>query len=99
MSDLSAEDAKLVTLAKAARARASAAEGAAVRDGDGRSYTGVTVAQPSFAVTALQLAVANALAAGASTLEASVVVTRGSKVDEAAVTDVAPGAPVLLFAP
>ena len=32
---LSAEDAKLVTLARAARARINAIEGAAVRDGDG----------------------------------------------------------------
>ena len=33
---LDAEDAKLVTLARGARARAGAAEGAAVRDDDGR---------------------------------------------------------------
>ena len=38
--ELSAEDAKLVTLARAARARAGAVEGAAVRDGDGRTYAG-----------------------------------------------------------
>jgi hypothetical protein len=34
----SAEDAKLVTLARATRARARADEGAAVRDLDGRTY-------------------------------------------------------------
>jgi cytidine deaminase len=98
-AELSAEDAKLVTLAKSARARVGAAEGAAVRDGDGRSYTGVTVAQPSFVVTALQLAVANAIAAGASTLEAAVVITRESEVDEVTVTDLTPAAPVMVFAP
>ncbi|WP_117210649.1 cytidine deaminase [Allorhizocola rhizosphaerae] len=99
MSDLSAEDAKLVTLAKSARARVGAAEGAAVRDGDGRSYTGVTVARPTFVITALQLAVANAIAAGATMLEAAVVVTEESKVDETPVSDLTPDAPVLVVVP
>jgi hypothetical protein len=98
MSDLSAEDEKLVTLAKSARARVGAAEGAAVRDGDGRSYTGVTVRQPSFEISALQLAVASALAAGASTLEAGVVVTASPQVDEAAARDVTATAPIHLIA-
>ncbi|GIH03144.1 hypothetical protein Rhe02_12110 [Rhizocola hellebori] len=98
MSELSAEDEKLVTLAKSARARVGAVEGAAVRDEDGRSYTGVTVRQPSFEVTALQLAVASALAAGASTLEAAVVVTAEAKVDETPVRDVAATAPIHLIA-
>lgn len=99
MSDLSPEDAKLVTLAKSARARAGAQEGAAVRDGDGRSYTGVTVARPSFRVTALELAVANAVAAGASTLEAAVVVTASPDADPAPVRDLTPEAPVLVVTP
>jgi cytidine deaminase len=99
MSELSQEDTKLVTLAKSARARVAAKEGAAVRDGDGRSYTGVTVSQRSFTVSALQLAVANAIAAGASTLEAAVVVTESSDVDSAAVSDLTPEAPVLRAAP
>ena len=98
MSDLSAEDAKLVTLAKSARARVGAAEGAAVRDGDGRSYTGVTISRPSYTITALQLAVANAVAAGASTLEAAVVITAAVAVDQAPVTDLTPAAPVLVVA-
>ena len=71
---LSAEDAKLVTLARAARSRIRAAEGAAVRDGDGRTYAGATVALPSVKLSALELAVASAAAAGASTLEAAAVV-------------------------
>ena len=41
--ELSAEDAKLVTLARATRARARAAEGAAVRDLDGRTYAAASV--------------------------------------------------------
>jgi cytidine deaminase len=97
MSELSAEDAKLFTLARAARARVGADEGAAVRDGDGRSYTGVAVVQPSFRLSALQLAVASALAAGASTLEAAVVVSAAGEVDVTAVTDMAPEAPVLVM--
>ena len=35
MTELSAEDQKLVTLARATRARTGSAEGAAVRDADG----------------------------------------------------------------
>jgi cytidine deaminase len=97
MSDISAEDAKLVTLARAARARVGAREGAAVRDGDGRSYTGVAVKQPSFELTALQLAVASAIAAGASTLEAAVVVTPEHSIDESPVKDLTATAPVLIY--
>ena len=44
---LSAEDRKLVTLARATRARTGAAEGAAVRDPDGRTYAAATVDLPS----------------------------------------------------
>lgn len=96
MSELSQEDAKLVTLARAARARIGAVEGAAVRDGDGRSYTGVAISQPSFAVSALELAVASALAAGASTLEAAAVVTGEQVVDETPVKDMTSAAPVIV---
>jgi hypothetical protein len=47
--DLDAEDAKIVTLARSAQARTGAQEGAAVRDTDGRTYTGATVSLPSLA--------------------------------------------------
>lgn len=100
--ELDAEDRKLVTLARAARGRAAAAEGAAVRDGDGRTYNAASVVLPSFAVTALQLAVANAVAAGAEKLEAAAVVTDQSTVDDAslaAVRDVTADAPVYVAAP
>src|SRR5688572_31623813 len=79
--ELTAEDAKLVTLARGARARVGAVEGAAVRDGDGRTYAAATVSLPSLSLTALQLAVANAAAAGAAKLEAAAVVTEASTVD------------------
>jgi hypothetical protein len=80
---LSAEDQKLVTLARSSRARVGAQEGAAVRDQDGRTYAAATVALPSLAVTALQLAVASAAAAGAKSLEAAAVVTEASALERA----------------
>ena len=82
-SALSAEDNKLVTLARSARARVGAVEGAAVRDQDGRTYAAATVALPSLAVTALQLAVASAAASGATKIEAAAVVTEASELDGA----------------
>ena len=100
--ELTAEDAKLVTLARSARARIGAVEGAAVRDGDGRTYAGASIALPSLSLTALQYAVAAAAAAGASVLEAAAVVTEASTVDGpglAAVRDLAAQAPVHLAAP
>lgn len=71
---LSAEDAKLVTLARGATARVKSATGAAVRDDTGRTYVGADVALPGLALSSLQLAVAQAFAAGAKGLEAAVVV-------------------------
>jgi len=99
MPELGAEDQKLVTLARSARARVGAAEGAAVRDGDGRTYAAATVNLPSLSLTALQLAVASAAAAGATTLEAAAVVTDESTVDSAAVRDLNPTAPVHVAGP
>jgi hypothetical protein len=99
---LSAEDNKLVTLARSARARVGAVEGAAVRDQDGRTYAAASVVLPSMSVTALQLAVASAVAAGASSLEAVAVVTEASMLDgagHAAVRDLAEGAPIHVAAP
>jgi hypothetical protein len=99
---LDAEDAKLVTLARGARARVGAVEGAAVRDSDGRTYAAANVSLPSLAITALQLAVANAVAAGATRLEAAAVVTEASTLDgagHAAVRDLAADAPIHVAAP
>ena len=80
-SQLDAEDAKLVTLARGARGRAGTVEGAAVRDTDGRTYTGATVALPSMQLTALQVAVAAAVSAAAAALEAAVIVGSGGPPD------------------
>lgn len=96
---LDAEDSKIVTLARAARGRIGAAEGAAVRDTDGRTYVGCTVDLPALRLTALQAAVAGAVAAGATGLEAAAVVTAAAEVDPAslaAVGDLNRSAPVLL---
>lgn len=80
---LSAEDRKLVTLARATRARTGAAEGAAVRDSDGRTYAAATVALPSLQVSALGVCVAMAVASGARGLEAGVLLTETGEVAEA----------------
>ncbi|MFL6145547.1 MAG: cytidine deaminase [Labedaea sp.] len=97
MAELDAEDAKLVTLARSARARTGAAEGAAVRDRDGRTYAAATVTLPSLSLTALQAAVAAAVSSGVRTLEAAAVVTEEPALDPAslaAVADLSPQAPV-----
>ena len=78
MTEPVAEDAKLVTLARAARARIGAAEGAAVRDLDGRTYAAASVALPSLSLAALEAAVATAVSSGASGLEAAAVVTENT---------------------
>ena len=75
--DLPPEDAKLVTLARASRARLQVSQGAAVRDLDGRSYTAATVHLETFVIGALDLAVAMAVSSGAKGLEAAALVTDG----------------------
>ncbi len=77
MSSLTPEDNKLVVLARATRARTGAAEGAALRDLDGRTYAGATVDLPSLRVSAVGVVVAMAVASGAKGAEAVVVLTEG----------------------
>ena len=77
MTSLPPEDNKLVVLAKAARARTGASEGAALRDLDGRTYAGATVDLPSLAVSAVGVVVSMAVASGARGAEAVVVLTGG----------------------
>jgi cytidine deaminase len=96
-AQLDPEDAKIVTLARSARARTQAPEGAAVRDTDGRTYAACTVALAALSLTALQAAVAAAAAAGATQLEAAAVVTGAESVDPeslAAVRELGSVAPV-----
>jgi hypothetical protein len=97
------ESAKLVTLARSTRARTQAAEGACVRDRDGRTYAGASVTLPTLQLTALQVAVAMAVSSGARGLEEAVVVSGEATVNEAdlsVVRDLAgPGVPLHLAAP
>jgi cytidine deaminase len=83
---LDAEDAKLVVLARSAMARAEAGSGAAVRDVDGRTYTGAPVHLSVLQLTALQTAVAGAVSSGAAGLEAAVLV--GGSADDAGIAAV-----------
>jgi len=97
------EDVKLVTLARSTRARTRAAEGAGVRDLDGRTYVGASVDLPTLKLSALQVAVAMAVSSGARGLEAVVVLGDAAAVAEAdlsVVRDLAGAAvPVHLAAP
>ncbi|QKT07721.1 cytidine deaminase [Gordonia sp. X0973] len=96
MAPLDPEDAKLVTLARGAMARATASSGAAVRDLDGRTYAGAPVALEALGLTALQVAVATALSSGAAGFEAAVLVGGGSgDAGLAALAEVSPTAVVI----
>ncbi|SED49184.1 hypothetical protein SAMN05216489_03593 [Streptomyces sp. 3213] len=102
-SALDPEDRKIVTLARSARARNGVPEGAAVRDETGRTYVAGTVALESLKLSALQTAVAMAVASGAKSLEAAAVVTGADGVsaeDRAAVRDLGgPQTPVHVAGP
>lgn len=80
--DLHPEDRTILTLARTARTRAhaphtGAAEGAAVRDTDGRTYAAATVenADERLTTSALRGAVSAAASSGARRLEAAALVT------------------------
>jgi cytidine deaminase len=103
--ELDPEDLKIVTLARAARTRAHAprsgvAEGAAVRDSDGRTYAAATVenADPALTTSALRGAVAAAASSGARSFEAAAVVTATlvSEADLAVLREFGVGVPLLL---
>jgi cytidine deaminase len=102
------EDAKLVTLARGARLRAYAphtgdAEGAAVRDTDGRTYAGATVENrdPALSTSALRAALVAAASSGARAFEAAAVVTTGTVApqDLAVLEEFGSGVPVIVADP
>ncbi|MGP3971301.1 cytidine deaminase [Streptomyces sp. 6N223] len=104
MTDITSEDRKIITLARSARARRQGVpEGAAVRDGAGRTYAASTVTLDSLPLSALQAAVAMAVSSGATSLEAAAVVSEADTVtdaDLAAVRELGgPATPVLLAGP
>jgi len=70
--ELSPEDQKLVTLARATMARTRASEGAAVRDLDGRTYAAAAVTHEHLTLTALDVCVPMAFSSGSTGLEAAV---------------------------
>ena len=80
------EDAKLVTLARATRARTGANEGAALRDADGRTYAAASVDLASLRISAIGVAVAMAVSSGSRGAEAVVLLGEG---DEVATADLA----------
>jgi cytidine deaminase len=80
VTDLSPEDDKLLTLARGARTRTGANEGAAIRDDIGRMYAAANVSLSSLTLTALQAVVAAAISSGSTSFEAAVVVTQDSDV-------------------
>ncbi|MDH2425060.1 cytidine deaminase [Sphaerisporangium sp. TRM90804] len=80
-TSLEPEDSKIITLARAARARNGTAEGAAVRDETGRTYTATDVDLPSLKLSAVQVAVAMAVSSGAVSLEAAALVTEADEPD------------------
>ncbi len=82
-ASLEREDAKLVLLAKGARGRVGAQEGAALRDETGRTYSAANVDLPSVTLSALQLAVAQAVSAGASGCECAAVISADGAVHPA----------------
>lgn len=81
------EDLKILTLARTARLRAhvphgGVAEGAALRDVDGRTYAAATVQHPDPALTtsALRGALSAAASSGARRFEAAALVRQGESV-------------------
>jgi cytidine deaminase len=108
VTELHPEDGKILTLARGARLRAHAphtgvAEGAAVRDIDGRTYAAATVENqdPGLTTSALRGAVAAAASSGARQFEAAAVVTEGlvSDSDLAVLREFGVGTPLLIAGP
>jgi hypothetical protein len=97
MMTLSDEDAKLLTLAKAALARINAPSGAAVRDELGRTYASASVDIPALQISAIDLVVAQAVASGATGFEAAVILGAPADINLAAVREIGgPDLPIYL---
>ncbi len=97
MTELDAEDTKLVVLARGAMARSNSSKGAAVRDTDGRTYAAGEVSLDALSLSALQAAVAAAISSGAEGFEAAVIV--GGTLDDpgsAAVREKSPSANIVV---
>ena len=103
MAELSAEDAKLVTLARGARGRNAAPEGAALRDETGRTYSASTVMLDGLGISAVGLAVAQASSSGSRGIEAVVIIRSAAEFtdqDRAEITALGgAGVPVFIASP
>lgn len=95
-TEITAEDRKLITLARATRARTGAAQGAAVRDTDGRTYAAATVELPSLRLSAIAGCVAMAHSSGSTGLDAVVLLgdDAAATAEDTAVLEEFAGSPV-----
>jgi hypothetical protein len=86
------EDLKLITLARATLARTGAAQGACVRDTEGRAYAAASVHLEHLRLSAIGVAVAMAVSSGAGGLEAVALVgEEGPSVDDLDIVRDLPG--------
>ena len=92
------EDGKIITLARSARARTQATQGACVRDTDGRTYAATSVQLEHLRLSAISVAVAMAVSSGAAGLEAVALSADAapSPEDLAVIRDL-PGSDVLVW--
>ncbi|WUD55321.1 cytidine deaminase [Nocardia sp. NBC_00511] len=96
MTELDAEDGKLLVLARGALGRTGGNGGAAIRDTDGRTYAAGEVELAALKLSALQAAVAAAISSGAEGFECAVVVAgRFSDAGVAAVREVSADARIV----
>lgn len=92
------EDIKIIGLARSARARTGAAQGASVRDTDGRTYAATSIGLPHLDLSAIALAVAMAVSSGAEGLEAvALAAEQGPSDTDLAVLRDLPGVGVKLW--
>lgn len=92
------EDAKIITLARSALARTGAAQGACLRDTDGRTYAGATVALEHLQLSAVQVVLAMAVSSGAQGVEAVAVCGgEGPAADDLAAVGDLPGTDVAVW--
>ena len=92
------EDVKIIGLARAARARTNATQGACVRDTDGRTYAATSVSLPHLRLSAVAVAVAMAVSSGAHGLEAVALAAEAAPDDDdRAVAGDLPGTGVVIW--
>jgi hypothetical protein len=92
------EDRKIITLARSARARTQADQGACVRDTDGRTYAATSVRLDHLSLSAVAVAVAMAVSSGAAGLEAvALSADHQPSADDLAVVGDLPGTGVVVW--